>query len=158
MTIRRNVKRAIISTAFVVGVAVGGRAADPGAPVSVERNPMLTPGAILTTSKSTICRSGYSDTVRDVSEKTKDEVFARYGLVRPRYMLGRYEVDHWVPLSLGGSNDITNLYPMAAPEYKRKDVVEVAALRAVCKGELGLSEAQFMIANDWRALGERLGK
>jgi hypothetical protein len=78
-------------------------------PAYVYPNPSLTPGAVLTTDASTICAPGYASGVRDVSTATKEEVYAEYGVSYPQ-PLGAYEVDHFIPLEIGGSNDIKNLW------------------------------------------------
>ena len=52
----------------------------------------------------------------------KEQVYAEYGIVS--HTTGEYEVDHFVPLELGGSNDISNLFPEAAspkPGFHEKD-------------------------------------
>jgi hypothetical protein len=79
-------------------------------PAYVYPNPSLTPGAELTTDASTICTPGYASSVRDVSTATKKQVYAEYGVSYPQAP-GAYEVDHFIPLEIGGSNDIRNLWP-----------------------------------------------
>ena len=68
-----------------------------------------SPGAVLTTDTKIICKSGYTKTVRNVTEATKKKVFKEYGI--PYSQRSNYEVDHIISLELGGSNDISNLYP-----------------------------------------------
>ena len=53
-----------------------------------------TPGAVLTTNISVVCKVGYTKTVRDVSESTKKKVFAEYGI--PYSQHSNYEVDHLI--------------------------------------------------------------
>ena len=65
---------------------------------------------------------------------------------------GAYEVDHFIPLELGGSNDIKNLWPEPAdpaPGFHEKDVVENYLHSQVCNGTMTLGEAQKFIATDW---------
>ena len=72
-----------------------------------------TPGDIFTNAtKDQICVSGYSSSVRDVPQSVKEQVYAAYGITSRQP--GQYEVDHLVNLSIGGSNDISNLWPEAA--------------------------------------------
>jgi len=82
-----------------------------------------TPGDIFTTAtKDQICVSGYSSSVRDVPQSVKEQVYAAYGITSRQP--GQYEVDHLVNLSIGGSNDISNLWPEAAspkPGLHEKD-------------------------------------
>jgi hypothetical protein len=65
---------------------------------------------------------------------------------------GAYEVDHLIPLELGGDNTIANLWPEAAdpvPGFHEKDKVENYLHRQVCSGAMGLTDAQRQIASDW---------
>jgi hypothetical protein len=59
------------------------------------------------------------------------------------------ELDHLVPLELGGSNDTTNLWVEAGPLPNPKDAVEDALNREVCDGTLSLRAAQREIAQNW---------
>jgi hypothetical protein len=70
-------------------------------------DPACSPGAVLTTDSGVICV--YTQTVRGVPISEKQQVFAEYGLDWSEH--GDYEVDHIISLELGGSNDISNLYP-----------------------------------------------
>ena len=77
-----------------------------------------------------------------------------YGL-RPGYYGHTLEIDHIVPLELGGSNDIANLFPEGAdahPGYREKDTLENRLHLLVCAGSLGLGAARTGIAADWELL------
>src|SRR5271157_2798832 len=120
-------------------------------PAYVYPNPSLTPGAILTTDASTICTPGYASSVRDVSTATKAQVYAEYGVSYPQ-PLGAYEVDHFIPLEIGGSNDITNLWLEPAtptPGFHQKDQFENYEHDQVCDGTISAAEAQSRMASDW---------
>lgn len=110
-----------------------------------------TPGALITTAtKDQICQSGYSKSVRNVPTSEKDQVYAEYGITH--HSAGQYEVDHLVSLELGGSNDITNLWPEAAspkPGFHEKDKVENYMHEQVCSGAISLKQAQIQIATNW---------
>lgn len=109
-----------------------------------------TPGAVLTTSTAVICKGGYTKTVRNVSTATKKKVFAEYGI---SYKLsGKYEVDHLISLELGGSNDISNLWPESysiANGSRIKDKFENYLHAQVCSGKMSLEDAQMQISGDW---------
>lgn len=111
-----------------------------------------TPGAIFTNAtQNEICISGYSSTVRNVSVSLKKKVFAQYGVEYP-VPFGSYEVDHLIPLSLGGSNDIANLWPKSAepwPGFYEKNITGNYLREEVCAGNIALSVAQERIATDW---------
>ena len=67
------------------------------------------------------------------------------------------ELDHLVPLELGGSNDATNLWPEYPPVPNPKDKVENALNAAVCAGRVSLVAAQNAIASDWLTAEKKLG-
>jgi len=115
-------------------------------------DPACTPGAIFAgvTTEQT-CVSGYTKTVRNVSTSLKKKVYQAYGVAYPP-LFGTYELDHFIPLSLGGSNDIANLWPFAAdprPGFIEKNLVVNYLRRKVCAGETSLQIAQRAITTHW---------
>ena len=118
-----------------------------------------TPGAILSTgTKEAICVSGYARTVRNVTESEKIQDYDEYGITH--HTSGEYEVDHLVSLELGGSNDISNLWPEAAspsPGFHEKDKVENYLHDQVCNGSISLQQAQTEIATNWLAVYKQMG-
>ena len=114
-------------------------------------DPSRTPGAVLTTDASTICAPGYASSVRDVSTGTKEQVYAEYGVSYPQ-PTGAYEVDHFIPLEIGGSNDINNLWLEPAsptPGFHQKDQFENFEHGQVCNGTISAAEAQSRMVFDW---------
>ena len=75
----------------------------------------------------------------------------------------RTELDHLVPLELGGSNDVSNLWPQISDlslvdERNSKDAVELRVWRAVCRDrKVGLVLAQEAFARDWTSAEKFLG-
>ncbi len=131
---------------FGVQTKTSGCMAHNGLPDSA-----CTPGAILTTgTKDAICQPGYSQKVRNVPDSEKNQVYAEYGI--QSHTPGQYEVDHLVSLELGGSNDISNLWPELAspkPGFHEKDKVENYLHDQVCSGAIDLKQAQIQIATNW---------
>ena len=125
-------------------------------------DPRCTPGSVdpaVTQANigSTICRSGYTAKVRPSSPQTTK---AKYDIAYPAYKIPQgdtSELDHLVSLELGGSNDITNLWPKVGKIPNPKDKVENALHRAVCDGQVSLRSAQRAIASDWETAEARLG-
>lgn len=112
-------------------------------------DPACTPGSVFAhATVSQICTSGYSASVRDVSDTLKEEVYADYGIAS--HASGSYEVDHLVPLELGGDNSLANLWPEVHPGYHQKDGIENELHAGICAGRVNLSTAQQQIARDWR--------
>jgi len=125
-------------------------------------DPRCTPGSIdpaVTQAdiRSTICKSGYTKKVRPPESQT--ERF-KYDVAYPAYRTRgseRTELDHLVPLELGGSNDATNLWPEYPPTPNPKDKVENALNAAVCDRRITLAAAQNAIASDWLTAESKLG-
>jgi hypothetical protein len=140
--------RAIIcSLAIVVLSATVTFAADPALP-----DPKLTPGAVLTTDAAVICQPGYSRSVRHTSGSLKHRVYVEYGIAPNT---GRYEIDHLIPLSIGGADTRENLWP-ESHDTKRwnadvKDRLENYLHAEVCAGRISLADAQKAVAADWIA-------
>jgi hypothetical protein len=119
---------------------------------------VCTPGAIGTTDRATICGQSTRER-RRVTEEDKREAFEAYGV--PLADRSYYEIDHLVPLELGGSNRASNLWP--EPEgvllgYRQKDRVENYLHREVCAGRMTLESAQRAIATDWVAVYRSIEK
>src|ERR1700694_4476691 len=113
-------------------------------------DPALTPGDVLPAGVNQICVTGYSTSVRNVSTATKNTVYAEYHIVS--HATGQYEVDHLIPLELGGSNSMRNLWPEPAeprPGFHEKDVLENRLHALVCAGSVDLMTAQRAIAANW---------
>lgn len=122
-------------------------------------DPACTPGDIFQVTKEDVCKPGYASSVRNVPESEKKRVYAEYGIAS--HVAGQYEVDHFVSLELGGSNDISNLWPEAAkptPGFHEKDKVENYLHEQVCSGTISLQEAQVMIATNWLDVYEKMPK
>lgn len=100
--------------------------------------------------QQTICVAGYTKAVRHVSSRTKSEVFAEYHVSKAKR--SKYVIDHLIPLELGGSNDIKNLWPEPKKGEQGsvdKDAVEFLLRQFVCTGHVPLAIAQLAIARDW---------
>ena len=110
-----------------------------------------TPGAIFPqATKEQICVVGYTKNVRNVPKNIKDQVFAEYGILT--HTPGEYEVDHLIALELGGSNDISNLWPEMAnpkPGFHEKDMAENYLHEQVCSDAITLQQAQQDISSNW---------
>jgi hypothetical protein len=94
------------------------------------------------------------------SESQKHVTYEWYSLVRPKQNNGANQVcelDHLVPLELGGADGLGNIWPQCGLNehalqdryFKRKDRVENYLAAKVRAGEMPLLEAQRGIAADW---------
>ena len=134
-----------------------------GSDEMVEPDPACTPGAVnpqVTQANigSTICKRGWTKTVRPPASYTSDlkrEQMRAYGYSGSP---SGFEEDHLIPLELGGApSDPKNLWPELGATPNPKDDVENAANKAVCAGQMQLQTAQQQMAADWISLGRELG-
>lgn len=145
------------ATHVVLGrtVLLGRRVRTHGCRLGALPDRRCSPGAYasgLTTAM--LCSARFhTSTIRDVPESEKHAVEIEYGLAPAAY--GRtLEIDHIVPLELGGSNAIANLYPERG--YHPKDRLENRLHALVCSGAMQLRAAQRAIGRNWRALYTRV--
>jgi hypothetical protein len=122
-------------------------------------DPAITPGAInpdVTQDNigSTVCVKGWTKTVRppaSYTNKLKKKQIRQYGYQdrNPK----DYEEDHLIPLSVGGNpTDPKNLWPEPRKSEwnaKKKDQMEFALYKAVCRHDISLDEARQAFATDW---------
>jgi hypothetical protein len=95
-----------------------------------------TPGAATNATAAEVCSAGYTRRVRYVPNHVRLEAYAAYG----RDAGGNCcELDHLIPLELGGSNDAANLWPQPLGEAAHKDRLERRLHALVCSGELELA-------------------
>jgi hypothetical protein len=124
----------------------------------------LNPAVTQTTISKTICRSGWTSTVRPPERITEPEKLASMRAYGIHGSASEYEYDHLIPLALGGAvNDARNLWPErnyrhpSGYDWNPKDRVEYALYRRVCDGGISLAAAQRAIASDWVAAHRRYG-
>jgi hypothetical protein len=127
-------------------------------------DPKCTPGGVVPDVTIEVLRDPLWRTrcVRNCqsSESQKHVAYEWYGLARPFENNGENQVcelDHLVPLELGGADGLGNIWPQCGPAesdlrdryFKRKDQVEGYLAAKVRAGEMPLEEAQRGIAADW---------
>src|SRR6201987_2084749 len=120
-------------------------------PTPILPDAKLTPGDTFDVIAQDVCVPGYAKKVRAVPAWLKRQAYAEYGITQ--YKTGDYEVDHLIPLSLGGSNSIRNLWPQSSKTLPWnsyvKDALERKLQKLVCAGQLDLKTAQSEIASNW---------
>lgn len=145
-------------------------------------NKTLTPGSInpnvtQANIQQTICKSGWTATIRPPSNYTTSLKKFQLGLSDQIVYLGidltlaqlmavgnggyknidnnltHFEEDHLISLELGGHpTSPQNLWPesyITTPNAHQKDQVENELKREVCNGTLTLKQAQIIISTDW---------
>lgn len=101
--------------------------------------------------RTTICARGYTAHVRpSLSWSTA----VKRSLLAPGQNMRSFELDHIMPLELGGApTDSVNLQLQPWPEARAKDRVENYLHAQVCRGRMTLTAAQEAMLK-WRSVGE----
>ena len=141
------------SASFLAGIVLVGTCAALALGDEGEMpDPTLTPGVVASIDAGEVCGRGsltYSQAHRQTTREMKLEVIHAYGLTPPF----RGEIDHRIPLCLGGADDVRNLWPQR--DFQAKDRLETFACREVCAGRVSITEAQGWFLGDWR---QQLGR
>ena len=132
----------------------------PGEPDSAMTPGAINPAVTQANIKTTICVSGYTDTIRPPSSYTtalKRTQIVAYGYTDTN--LADYEEDHLISLEIGGDpRNPANLWPEpytallsnGTPVGARvKDQIENKLHTLVCNGTMPLAQAQTLIRTDW---------
>jgi hypothetical protein len=137
---------------FVALLAMLALAGPALAETTIVPDPTLTPGAIRSTDAAEICSHGTRE-LRHWDRARDDTVMAEYGL--PAGPHPDFEIDHLVPLGVGGADDVANLWPeprrSIEPQWnaETKDRLEWKLRDLICSGALDVRVAQRAIAEDW---------
>jgi hypothetical protein len=97
-----------------------------------------------------VCSVELAQSITYAWRRPKREVYAAYGM--PHWVTNEQELDHLIPLELGGSNGIKNLWPEPYGiqwNAHAKDALEDRLHQMVCNEGLPLATAQQWIASNW---------
>jgi len=104
---------------------------------------VLNPGVTQANIRSTICRHGWTATIRppvDYTNALKRRQMRQYGETGS---LSDFQEDHLISLELGGNpTDPRNLWPEPYPRASEVDRMENDLNAQVCSGQLTLAQAQ----------------
>jgi len=111
----------------------------------------ITPGALNAsvrqrTIRRTICRAGWTATIRPSSTYTSALKRKQMPLYGETGLPSAYEEDHLIPLELGGApRDPRNLWPEPRAQSDRSDPLETRLKRRVCAQTITLAAARAAI-------------
>jgi hypothetical protein len=145
----------IISKLFAA-VAIAGMLVAPAMAFGIRPDPDSTEGSVRIDGHSRRLTCDRSKNHRGpMTAERRDEVLIRYGLSPGPHP--DYEIDHRIPICLGGSDDFSNLWPQprqtleAKWNAEAKDRLERLICEMVCNGQLDIATAQEAFAKDWIA-------
>ena len=98
----RTVPMTLLALWLLWNVGAFARQPTPFLPI-----PKLTPGDVFDVAVEDICRPGYLKKVRAVTKALREEACRNCGVAW--HQPGGYQLDHLIPLSIGGSNSLRNL-------------------------------------------------
>jgi hypothetical protein len=118
-------------------------------------NPTVTVDVLTNPNFRTCCLRDKVET-----EEAKKVAYGWYGVPAPSNNVGQSqtcELDHLVPLELGGGDSMDNIWPQCGPAgasladryFKQKDLVESFLAAQVKSGAMDLSKAQHAVAKDY---------
>ena len=137
----------LLAALLVAAVVAFAGVRTSGAPAIVA-DPVRTPGVLnpdvtQATIRSTICRHGWTSTIRPPSSYTDELKRRQMRQYREAGSLSDYQEDHLISLELGGSpTDPRNLWPEPYPRASEVDQIENELNAEVCSGRLTLAQAQ----------------
>ncbi len=140
MTVRMA-RLSIVAAAAFIGVSSYAAAQLPSA--------FQTPGNKSKANEAQVCAADFEASVKPMAKWQRDQALERYGK-RPEDFTG--ELDHLIPISLGGTNDPENLWPLHANKDMgpaEKKALDQKLHQMVCDKTIKLKDAQDAIKKDW---------
>jgi hypothetical protein len=120
----------------------------------------LNPVVRQETIDKTICVPGYAMGVRPATRYTKGvkQMYLQRAQLNPR-LAQAYELDHIIPLTLGGHpRNLALQIREGENGARRKDQIEEKLQCLVCSGQVTLATAQRDILEDWQAAYDRYAR
>ena len=104
---------------------------------------VLNPNVTQANIRSTICRHGWTATIRPASSYTDALKRRQMRQYHETGSMSDYQEDHFISLELGGSpTDPRNLWPEPYPRASEMDQIENQLNAEVCRGQLTLAQGQ----------------
>jgi hypothetical protein len=142
---RGDLVLAVVAVAIVVvALAPRGSGGAHGIVADPHRTPgVLNPDVAQANIRSTICRHGWTSTIRPPSSYTDALKRRQMRAYHETGSTSDYQEDHLISLELGGSpTDPRNLWPEPYPRASQMDQTENELNAQVCDGQLTLAQAQ----------------
>jgi hypothetical protein len=143
-------------TKYLASILLAGVLAVPAFAFDIRPDPDSTEGSLRVDGHDRALACDRSNKHRGpMTADRRDEVLIRYGLSPGPHP--DYEIDHLIPLCLGGSDDFSNLWPQPRqtiePKWnaEAKDRLERLICDMVCNGQLDIATAHEAFAKDWIA-------
>jgi hypothetical protein len=108
-------------------------------------DPKMTPGKLCDRPDRYRYPEGIAYCDRDVDSETKDSIIAQYDL-KFNYRIKSlpredFKIDHFIPLCMGGSNDLDNLWPQHKSVWEVTDPIEPILCTKMAQGKISQKDA-----------------
>jgi hypothetical protein len=142
------VELVFLAAAVLVAATALPRCSGPAKRTAVRASWTLTPGVLnpavtQVSLAATVCKAGWTRTVRPPVSYTNALKLRQLAQYRLRGPPSAFQEDHLISLELGGNpTDPRNLWPEPYPRASAVDQIENELNHRVCAGSLTLAEAQ----------------
>lgn len=106
-------------------------------------DPLMTNGDLCTAENPDFAGYRYKERIpycrRNVERETKTNIYMAYQI--PLQCRNHYTIDHFIPLSMGGSNKVVNLWPEHKKVKATRPYLEQEVFEQLKKGEITQAEA-----------------
>lgn len=120
-------------------------------------NPSKTPGSLCAHSSKRRYPEGIVYCERNVDTKLKNQIIREYdeqfGYTIRQMDRQQFKIDHFIPLSIGGSNEKSNLWPQHRSVYEVTDPLEHLLSEKISQGLIKQDEAVRVIREAKTNLG-----
>lgn len=140
----------LFAAVLVLILSVASYALDVG-PYKIPEgpHPQMTPGSLCANSTTYRYPEHIKYCDRSVSTGTKNRIIQQYdqklGFDIEKLPRGDFKIDHFIPLSIGGANDISNLWPQHKSIYAYSDPLEADVFTLISAGKIKQAEAVSII-------------
>jgi hypothetical protein len=147
--VSRKVLATFVLTFSLSSLALAGFGNYGSTPYPTKPDPTMTPGQLC----QFATRLRYPEHIkycdRDVDPQTKWQVIKAY-VAKFGYNINSsnrmsFKIDHYIPLCMGGSNDVSNLWPQHMSVYQQTDPLEPLMCEKMASGRLKQAEAVELI-------------
>ncbi|HEY8269244.1 MAG TPA: hypothetical protein VIG33_00025 [Pseudobdellovibrionaceae bacterium] len=108
-------------------------------------NEQMTPGKLCSSSDNTRYPERIRYCNRDVSSDLKQQIIVNYdrafGYRIESLPRDQFKIDHYIPLCVGGANDMSNLWPQHVSVYSITDSLEELVCKKMAEGKLRQKDA-----------------
>jgi len=112
-------------------------------------NPTMTPGKLCDRPTAYRYPEHIAYCERDVTYETKEFLIKQYdskfGYHIQTLDRAEFKIDHFIPLCVGGSNDMVNLWPQHKSVYEITDPVEPLICQKMLEGKLSQADAVKLV-------------